>query len=89
VLKDVSYGAVSAYMAVSPGQYTVAMRGGLDACAARTALRQAAPVGATDGAVAHGRTRPPGCTTHASPALASMTEARQFRRRGVTVVPLG
>ena len=25
--KDVSYGAVSAYMAVSPGQYTVAMRG--------------------------------------------------------------
>ena len=27
VLKDVSYGAVSAYMAVSPGQYTVAMRG--------------------------------------------------------------
>src|ERR1700748_137164 len=27
VLKDVSYGAVSAYMAVSPGQYTVGMRG--------------------------------------------------------------
>jgi Domain of unknown function (DUF4397) len=27
VLKDVSYGAVSAYMAVLPGQYTVAMRG--------------------------------------------------------------
>jgi Domain of unknown function (DUF4397) len=27
VLKDVSYGDVSAYMAVSPGQYTVAMRG--------------------------------------------------------------
>jgi len=27
VLKDVSYGNVSAYMAVSPGQYTVAMRG--------------------------------------------------------------
>ena len=27
VLTDVSYGAVSAYMAVSPGQYTVAMRG--------------------------------------------------------------
>ena len=27
VLKDVSYGAVSAYMAVTPGQYTVAMRG--------------------------------------------------------------
>jgi hypothetical protein len=27
VLKDVSYGAVSAYMAVIPGQYTVAMRG--------------------------------------------------------------
>jgi len=27
VLKDVSYGGVSAYMAVSPGQYTVAMRG--------------------------------------------------------------
>ena len=27
VLKDVAYGAVSAYMAVSPGQYTVAMRG--------------------------------------------------------------
>ena len=27
VLKDVSYGAVSAYMAVRPGQYTVAMRG--------------------------------------------------------------
>ena len=27
VLKDVSYGAFSAYMAVSPGQYTVAMRG--------------------------------------------------------------
>ena len=62
MLKDVSYGAVSAYMAVSPGQYTVAMRGGLNACAARTALRQAAPVGAADGAVAYGRTRPPGCT---------------------------
>ena len=27
VLRDVSYGDVSAYMAVSPGQYTVAMRG--------------------------------------------------------------
>ena len=27
VLRDVSYGHVSAYMAVSPGQYTVAMRG--------------------------------------------------------------
>lgn len=27
VLKDVGYGGVSAYMAVSPGQYTVAMRG--------------------------------------------------------------
>jgi hypothetical protein len=27
VLRDVSYGEVSAYMAVSPGQYTVAMRG--------------------------------------------------------------
>ena len=27
VLKDVGYGAVSAYMAVVPGQYTVAMRG--------------------------------------------------------------
>ncbi len=27
VLKDVSYGSVSAYIAVSPGQYTVAMRG--------------------------------------------------------------
>jgi len=27
VLKDVGYGAVSAYLAVSPGQYTVAMRG--------------------------------------------------------------
>ena len=27
VLKDVSYGDVSAYMAVIPGQYTVAMRG--------------------------------------------------------------
>ena len=27
VLKDVGYGDVSAYMAVSPGQYTVAMRG--------------------------------------------------------------
>jgi hypothetical protein len=27
VLKDVSYGAVSTYMAVIPGQYTVAMRG--------------------------------------------------------------
>ena len=27
MLKDVSYGAVSAYIAVSPGQYTVAMRG--------------------------------------------------------------
>jgi hypothetical protein len=64
VLKDVSYGAVSAYMAVSPGQYTAAMRGGLNACAARTAPRQAVPVGATDGAVAYGRTRPPG-STHA------------------------
>jgi hypothetical protein len=49
-------------MAVSPVQYTVAMRGGLNACAARTALRQAAPVGAADGAVAYGRTRLPGCT---------------------------
>ncbi len=27
VLRDVSYGDVSAYMAVSPGQYSVAMRG--------------------------------------------------------------
>ena len=27
VLRDVGYGDVSAYMAVSPGQYTVAMRG--------------------------------------------------------------
>jgi len=27
VLRDVSYGNVSAYMAISPGQYTVAMRG--------------------------------------------------------------
>src|SRR5271165_5326479 len=27
VLRDVSYGNVSAYMAVPPGQYTVAMRG--------------------------------------------------------------
>src|SRR5215471_4652577 len=27
VLRDVGYGGVSAYMAVSPGQYTVAMRG--------------------------------------------------------------
>jgi hypothetical protein len=27
VLKDVSYGAVSSYMAATPGQYTVAMRG--------------------------------------------------------------
>ena len=62
MLKDVSYGAVSAYMAISPGQYTIAMRGGLNACAARTALRQAAPVGAVDGAVAYSGTRPPGCT---------------------------
>jgi hypothetical protein len=62
VLKDVGYGAVSAYVAISPGQYTVAMRGSLNACAARTALRQAAPVGAADGAAAYVRTRPPGCT---------------------------
>ena len=27
VLRDVSYGDVSAYMAVSPGQYSVAMQG--------------------------------------------------------------
>lgn len=27
VLRDVGYGDVSAYMAISPGQYTVAMRG--------------------------------------------------------------
>jgi hypothetical protein len=38
VLKDVTYGAVSAYMAVIPGQYTVAMRGFGASAASKPAL---------------------------------------------------
>ena len=38
VLKDVGYGAVSAYMAVVPGQYTVAMRGFGAAATSKPAL---------------------------------------------------
>ena len=46
VLKDVSYGAVSAYMAVSPGQYTVAMRGFGAPASSKPALTTSFMVGA-------------------------------------------
>jgi hypothetical protein len=46
VLKDVSYGAVSAYMAVSPGQYTVAMRGFGASASSKPALTTTFMVGA-------------------------------------------
>jgi len=46
VLKDVSYGAVSAYMAVSPGQYTVAMRGFGASASSKPALTASFMVGA-------------------------------------------
>jgi hypothetical protein len=46
VLKDVSYGAVSAYMAVSPGQYTVAMRGFGAPASSKPALTASFMVGA-------------------------------------------
>ena len=46
VLKDVSYGNVSAYMAVSPGQYTVAMRGFGAPASSKPALTTSFMVGA-------------------------------------------
>ena len=46
VLKDVSYGSVSAYMAVSPGQYTVAMRGFGAPASSKPALTTSFMVGA-------------------------------------------
>ena len=46
VLKDVSYGDVSAYMAVSPGQYTVAMRGFGAPASSKPALTTSFMVGA-------------------------------------------
>ena len=46
VLKDVSYGHVSAYMAVSPGQYTVAMRGFGAPATSKPALTTSFMVGA-------------------------------------------
>jgi hypothetical protein len=46
VLKDVSYGAVSAYLAVSPGQYTVAMRGFGAPASSKPALTTSFMVGA-------------------------------------------
>ena len=46
VLRDVSYGAVSAYMAVSPGQYTVAMRGFGAPASSKPALTTSFLVGA-------------------------------------------
>ena len=46
VLKDVSYGAVSAYMAVRPGQYTVAMRGFGAPASSKPALTTSFMVGA-------------------------------------------
>jgi len=46
VLSDVSYGNVSAYMAVSPGQYTVAMRGFGAPASSRPALTTSFMVGA-------------------------------------------
>jgi len=46
VLKDVSYGAVSAYMVVSPGQYTVAMRGFGAPASSKPALTTSFMVGA-------------------------------------------
>ena len=46
VLKDVSYGAVSACMAVSPGQYTVAMRGFGAPASSKPALTTSFMVGA-------------------------------------------
>jgi hypothetical protein len=46
VLKDVSYGAVSAYMLVRPGQYTVAMRGFGAPASSKPALTTSFMVGA-------------------------------------------
>jgi hypothetical protein len=46
VLRDVSYGDVSAYMAVSPGQYTVAMRGFGAPASSHPALQTSFTVGA-------------------------------------------
>ena len=46
MLKDVSYGAVSAYIAVSPGQYTVAMRGFGAPASSKPALTTSFMVGA-------------------------------------------
>jgi hypothetical protein len=46
VLRDVSYGDVSAYMAVSPGQYTVAMRGFGAPASSHPALQTSFMVGA-------------------------------------------
>jgi hypothetical protein len=46
VLRDVSYGNVSAYMAVSPGEYTVAMRGFGAPAASHPALQTSFMVGA-------------------------------------------
>jgi Domain of unknown function (DUF4397) len=46
VLTDVSYGDVSAYMAVSPGQYTVAMRGFGASASSKPALTTSFMVGA-------------------------------------------
>jgi len=46
VLRDVSYGAVSAYMAVRPGQYTVAMRGFGAPASSKPALTTSFMVGA-------------------------------------------
>ena len=46
VLKDVSYGAVSAYMVVRPGQYTVAMRGFGAPASSKPALTTSFMVGA-------------------------------------------
>ena len=46
VLKDVSYGNVSAYMAVGPGQYTVAMRGFGAPASSKPALTTSFMVGA-------------------------------------------
>ena len=46
VLRDVTYGNVSAYMAVSPGQYTVAMRGFGAPASSHPALQTSFMVGA-------------------------------------------
>ena len=81
VLKDVSYGAVSAYMALSPGQYTVAMRGGLNACAAGSPCARLRP---SERPMAPSPMGGPGrrdARTPASSAPASTTRPGQFRRR--------